>query len=214
MGGVEKSTLSNYLKQRSQPSQLVLQNWVREYRIDANWLLTGDGPMFRGEQKETAIEASYEIKSLGHNGQIRRAQVVRGPEEQELGAIIDVHAEAGAGPARARWEPEPIAKVCVPPEYAKPGVFGLRIKGSSMEPLINRGAFVGVNSEDREFVSGDIYAVFIPHEGLTVKRLFVEPSEGAYILRSINPDHPDMKLPVEQCENLIVGRVVWVLQAV
>lgn len=168
--------------------------------------------MFREERKETAPEASYEIKSLGHNGQIRRAQIVRGPEGQEFGALIEVHAEAGAGPARARWEPEPIATVCIPPEYAKPGVFGLRIKGSSMEPLINRGAFVGVNSDDREFVSGDIYAVFIPYEGLIVKRLFMDLATGDYVLRSINPEHPDMRLPIEQSEHLIVGRVVWVLQ--
>lgn len=65
-----------------------------------------------------------------------------------LGYLIDMHAEAEAGPASSLWEPKPIAEVCIPPEYSKLGVFGLRFSGDSMDPLIKRGAFMGVDSED------------------------------------------------------------------
>jgi len=196
------------------PSADDLELIGRELGFSAGWLLFGEGPIYREEQggAKAAAELAYEIKSLGHNGTIRRAQVVRGPDEQELGALIEVHAEAGAGPASERWEPEPIATVCIPPEYAKPGVFGLRIRGDSMDPLIKRGAFVGVDHEDRIYTSGDIYAIYMPYEGLIVKRLFHDPAAGEYVLCSVNPTHPDMRLPIEQSERLIVGRVVWVLQ--
>ncbi|WP_051183008.1 S24 family peptidase [Desulfocurvibacter africanus] len=167
--------------------------------------------MFLGG-KDVAAGPTYQITTLGHNGHVRRAEVVRGTGEVDLGYLIDVHAEAGAGPASMRWEPEAIASVCIPPDYYKPGVFGLRIKGKSMEPLISRDAFVGVDAQDRELVSGDIYAVFIPHEGLRVKQLFLDPSAGEYVLHSVNPTHPDMRLSIADGEHLIVGRVVWVLQ--
>ncbi|EGJ50860.1 S24 family peptidase [Desulfocurvibacter africanus] len=213
-GDIKQPTLTAYLNAQSQPSQDVVAKWILVYGINANWLLTGEGPMFREERAEAASKPAYQIAPFGPDGQTRRTQVVRGPDDQELGAIIEVHAEAGPGQVKTRWEPDPIGTVCIPPEYAKPGLFGLHIKGSAMEPLINRGALVGVNAEDRKFVSGDIYAVFIPYEGLTTRRLFLDPDTSVYVLRSIHPDHPDMELPVDKSENLIVGRVVWVMQGV
>jgi len=45
-GGVTKQTFSGYLHTGRLPSANVLANWVSKLGINANWLLTGQGPMF------------------------------------------------------------------------------------------------------------------------------------------------------------------------
>jgi len=45
-GGITKQTFSGYLHTGRLPSAGVLANWVTKLGINANWLLTGQGPMF------------------------------------------------------------------------------------------------------------------------------------------------------------------------
>lgn len=45
-GGVTKQTFSGYLHTGRLPSANVLANWVLKLGVNANWLLTGHGPMF------------------------------------------------------------------------------------------------------------------------------------------------------------------------
>lgn len=44
-GGITKQTFSGYLHTGRVPSAGVLANWVFQLGINANWLLTGEGPM-------------------------------------------------------------------------------------------------------------------------------------------------------------------------
>jgi len=97
-GELRPSTITGYLKGTSQPSADVVGAWVLNFGVNANWLLTGMGPMFL-EEAATAAEAAPGqglvdpvaqrmetlVKLLKDNGAdeptIRRALVdlVRGP---------------------------------------------------------------------------------------------------------------------------------------
>jgi hypothetical protein len=57
-----------------------------------------------------------------------------------------------------------------------------------------------------------LYAVFIPHEGIVVKRLYIDV--GRIILRSDNLLFPELSIPFEDipAEDFILGRVQWVIQ--
>ncbi|MBN2140858.1 MAG: helix-turn-helix domain-containing protein [Desulfovibrionaceae bacterium] len=50
-GGITRQTLSGYLNTDREPSRSTLAKWIRAYGINANWLLLGEGPMFRTESK-------------------------------------------------------------------------------------------------------------------------------------------------------------------
>ena len=73
-----------------------------------------------------------------------------------------------------------------------------------MEPNIKEGAFVGSKA----------FAAWIPYEGVTIKLVYVDPENNQFILRSENAKHPDQRLPIDDRDNLIIGRVVWVMQEV
>jgi len=67
-GGVTKQTFSGYLHTGRLPSANVLANWVSKLGINANWLLTGQGPMFLehlGQEQASSIgEAMEELSDL------------------------------------------------------------------------------------------------------------------------------------------------------
>ena len=54
-GCVGASTVSAYLSGQSQPAVDILSNWVRDFKFNANWLLTGEGEMFADWPRTTGI---------------------------------------------------------------------------------------------------------------------------------------------------------------
>lgn len=129
--------------------------------------------------------------------------------------VLQVYAKAGAGAACEEEEGKPIFSVAVPEQYIRPHISTLLIAGESMEPTILDRAVVGVNRESSEIIQGKIYAVRLPYEGVVVKRLFLDHREKCFVLRSDNKggDYPDIKLPFEEGDAFVYGRVVWVLQS-
>jgi transcriptional regulator with XRE-family HTH domain len=66
-GGVTKQTFSGYLHTGRLPSANVLANWVTKLGINANWLLTGQGPMFLeqpGQAPDCAAGEAVELPEL------------------------------------------------------------------------------------------------------------------------------------------------------
>jgi len=128
-------------------------------------------------------------------------------------AKVNVYAMAGAGDGRDFEGKEPIESVILPSDYARTGLVAIKVRGESMEPTIYDGAIVGVDSEDRQIIDGKVYAVWIPYEGAVIKRVFIDPEK--MILKSDNDRFPTSSIPLREIsdrENIIIGRVAWVLQ--
>ena len=87
--------------------------------------------------------------------------------------------------------------------------FALRVRGTSMEPLIRHGDIVIVRRQE-EFTDGDIVVALVNgDEG--VCKLLEYRNNGGIALISLNPDFPPMNFTAEQIENLpvrIMGRCV------
>jgi SOS-response transcriptional repressor LexA len=126
---------------------------------------------------------------------------------------VKVYDVAGAGPAVLFSDIEPLFSVTAPPEYFFKSDFALKVSGHSMEPLIPHEAIVGIKT-GLEFLANEIYAARIPYEGLVIKRVGVDMETKEFVFKSQNPDkeaYPDFRLCINEAENIIVGRVVWVM---
>lgn len=152
------------------------------------------------------------IRRLSPNSPTDPACIFGPDDETPVGRVMPVHTSAAGGPALERWEPEPICHVCVPLTYYRESILIVQIEGRSMEPEIRSGAFVGLDTGQRDLVTGEKFGVRVPYEGLTVKRLFIDPKTRELVMRSINPEHPEMRVPLDERDDLIVGRAVWVMQ--
>ena len=71
-GGITKQTFSGYLHTGRVPSAGVLANWVFQLGINANWLLTGEGPMLLEnttlESDPLALRVAQRVGSLRQSG--------------------------------------------------------------------------------------------------------------------------------------------------
>ena len=65
---------------------------------------------------------------------------------------------------------------------------------------------------DNNVVSGQIYALFAPNEGLMLRRVFLNGAQDGYLLRSESPDFPEISLTPDLLAKRLLGKVVWVLQ--
>ena len=127
--------------------------------------------------------------------------------------MLPVIAFAGAGKFIDLTEIEPIDKLLIPKEFAINGsTIIVKVAGTSMEPMIRKGAYIGVDKDDKQFIAGEIYAIYLPYEGAVIKRVYLDLDN--IILKSENKNFPDTIIPTKKVdrENFIIGRVKWVLQ--
>ena len=98
-----------------------------------------------------------------------------------------------------------------PEDFFSPSITALKVYGHGMEPTIFDGAHVGVDTQDKRIISGEVYAVQMLQEGIVIKRVYIDMKK--LILRSDNPLFPESSIPFEKLsENFILGRVKWVIQ--
>ncbi len=207
-GNIKKQTVSDYLSGKTSPSTKALKGWVQNYGLNLNWLITGEG------EPENS-QASMAIRNIRPNAVPEPApQVCPTCNSNFAGHIVDVHSTIGAGSPSEYWEPNPLFQVCIPERFYSQNLMVIKVEGTSMEPLIKKGAYVGLDTGHNGVVAGEIYGVRVPYEGLTLKRVFVDPEKECLRLQSENPKHPEQNLPIEGREDLIVGKAVWVMQEI
>jgi len=87
--------------------------------------------------------------------------------------------------------------------------FGLRIKGSSMEPRIREGDVVIVRKQE-DASTGDTAVVLVNGDSATVKRIKKEPDGGLWLLPNNPAYDPQHYSPAEVAEKPvhIIGKVV------
>lgn len=119
-------------------------------------------------------------------------------------------ATAGIGGSEPEWA-EPICQRAIQTKFMRPGLRPVMVNGRSMEPTMKDGAVVGVDCNDKRVVSGEAYAVLIPHEGAVIKRLYLLPT--GVLLRSDNKEFPEFTIPKDDlADHFVLGRVRWVVQ--
>lgn len=162
-----------------------------------------------GAQIAFPDDAEEPKATMRRMGAFSPSDVVEGPDL----VAIPVFEKVGAGDEVDFFAPNPEHVIKVLPRYALENVIAIEVVGDSMEPIIRKGAFIGVVPLDDRLIEGQIYLVRRPHFGLVVKRVIMG-ADGRIVLRSENAAYPDQPVPDEGYESIIVGKVVWVWQLV
>ena len=156
--------------------------------VSIDWLITGEQlPASETATKHiTNIETGYQVAS--------------------------VYSMAGAGDPHTLTEYEPVTSLLVPDRYMKPGIIPVLVRGRSMEQTIYDGAIVGVDSNDKFVISGEIYGIWLPYEGAIIRRIYMNFDHV-----TLHPDNTQFKsqeIPIKQidADNFLIGRIKWVVQ--
>ena len=134
--------------------------------------------------------------------------------ESKKGTVeVGVYAFAGAGGPMELFEHDPIETIDIPQHWMKPDLQAVLIRGRSMEPSIVDGAVVGVDTQNKKIISGELYAVWLEYEGAVVKRLFIE--QNIVRVCSDNPAFKEMQIKNDEIngDTFVLGKVTWLMQS-
>lgn len=126
---------------------------------------------------------------------------------------VPVYSFAGAGKFIDLTEVEPIDTLLVPKEFFRKKLGVVKVVGPSMEPYIKDGAYVAIDLDYKELVSGYIYCINLDYEGILIKYV-IKDREGV-TLKSENSKFHDIfikKEEINDSDHFVIGRVVWVWQ--
>ncbi|MEF2231223.1 MAG: S24 family peptidase [Pseudodesulfovibrio sp.] len=195
---VRQSSISDAKRRCSIPADWFLKLY-RSHGLDPDWLAEGVEPVYINASK-----AKIPADTL-----LREAPAPYG-RLNSRGRVVPVSTMAGANKDGATWEPKPVEEISMPESFCRPKLLVVKVDSASMEPVITRGAFVGIDCDLRDHPDGDLCAVHFPHQGLTIRRVYMQGD--AFLLRAENDKYSDLAIPAADMAERTVGRVIWVLQ--
>lgn len=180
--------------------------------VRPEWLSSGDGPM-RGEGQQPMKMEGSNIRESSLTATVWEDMGHHGKDDFVEIPLLNVSLAAGDGSCEVEESSEfalvfrryYLKKMGVPESAARL----VRVTGRSMEPTLNDGDVVGVNTQDTSIRDGKTYAI-CQADLLRVKTLIALPE--SIIIRSINrPEYPDEVVSREEFQRnvRVIGKVFW-----
>lgn len=194
--GVSSQSLSNIeAGGRSIPKSLQAL-MVEKLNVNPSYLLTGEGPMFAGQ--EVSVQPTVPTLGIYRGGGLRELpEVLNG----KLVPFLTQMVSAGPGAELQEYE-DSCGLICLPEAAVKGELRALRVKGDSMEPTLRPGDIVVC---DQNGWQGDGVYVIRDQDSAYVKRVR-RVREGLEVI-SDNVAYKPWSCPRE--ELVLVGRVVF-----
>ncbi|QLA16622.1 LexA family transcriptional regulator [Desulfolutivibrio sulfoxidireducens] len=194
---IRQSSISDAKRRKSIPDGWLIKLY-QLYGLNPNWVLDGEQPQFLGERKGGGLTVMESSEGYG----------ARKPKHHTVPVCAMTLPEGAEG----GWVETPVESITIADRFHRPSLLVVRMDEEHMEPLIRRGAFVGIDKDRKTIRSGGIYALDLPVEGLVIKRLSYDAENAKILLRSENTGFEDQQISAEEGASRVVGRVVWVLQ--
>jgi Predicted transcriptional regulator len=197
--GIRQSSISDAKKRNSVPSDWCVKLFVR-FGISPDWLIQGSGPML------LRTDAGYTLTDPNLPSAPRERGTLHG-DPNAKSCLVSVR-------SMLEWPGEDgvvTGKLAIPQSFYTSSLVVFRLDGTDMEPLIRKGAFLGVDTAQKRVVSGELYALGMCYGNVAVRRLFLGNDGRDAVLRAENPHHPETPMNMEALANAVIGRVVWTL---
>lgn len=197
--GISDTTIRKYLSGETEPTISRLVGIAVACEVALEWLATGEGPKYPGDQPVDAAIA-----------------VSKDDFDEEYALVDGYHVAVSAGHGAFNGDDTPVMRRLAfrrkwlkyrgfKPEQLKV-VFA---KGDSMEPTINSGDSLLINLAVSKPIDGEIFVVRLGEE-LYAKRI-QKRWDGAIELISDNKEYKDQIIPARELSHLaIIGQVVWI----
>ena len=195
---VRQSSISDAKRRCSIPAEWFLKLY-RSHGLDPDWLDEGVEPVYVDSAK-AKIPADTLLKDVPNTyGRMN-----------SRGRIVAVSTMAGSDNEAAKWTANPIEELSVPESFCRQKLQVVKADSAAMEPIISRSAFIGIDQDQTDHPDGDLCAVYFPHQGLTIRRVFMQGN--TFLLKAENEKYSDLTIPADEMKGRVVGRVIWVLQ--
>lgn len=200
---IRQSSISDAKRRNAIPADWFMKLFEK-YGLNPDWLKQGEGPMF------LRIEQGYKPPVPPVDG-VAEESTPYGDAVAHV--LVTVHSMACACTNNSALPTlRDVGKISMPLLFMSNSITVLLMDASNMEPGIMRGAYVGVDTANSHPVSGHVYALYSPYEGVIIRRIFYDGSTGCYLLRSDVEKYPEDCVNPTVLKAQMMGRVHWVLQ--
>ncbi len=213
IGIASRSTISNWERGLAFPPADILANMRRQFGININWLVSGEGSMRVETRAESpgesiGVEECLSLEDYQMVPQIE-SKVTGGPDGELLYEEIEDYY-----PFKRWW----IERLVGRSDERKAALLLVRVRGDSMSPTINQGEVVLVDTHESERIRvlpGRIYLVILPEGSVALKRLVLSEHDGTVNLTCLSDNTADYRPfefaidPGRSLKNCILGRVRW-----
>ena len=194
---VQQAAVSNQLNGRRFGKNNAAK-WSKAFGFRANWLITGEGPMFDADNPNAPREYYLEEHpELNHDDDIPviPARLFRAPD-------IDIYEDV--------TKSQNVEKLPPVPHFQKHELFAT-CPGDAMAPRICRGYLLALrrHPEDAPIINGEIYVVNTRSLGMFLRRL-VDNGEGLTLIAENQQDFPDFNIDYSDVINVfrVVGALI------
>jgi phage repressor protein C with HTH and peptisase S24 domain len=193
---VQQAAVSNQLNGRRFGKNNAAK-WSKAFGFRANWLITGEGPMFDADNPNAPREYNIEEHpELNHDDDIPviPARLFRAPD-------IDIYEYV--------TNSQNVEKLPPVPHFQKHELFAT-CPGDAMAPILRRGYLMALRKmqEDVPIINGEIYVVDTKSSGMFLRRL-VDNGPDLTLIAENQQDFPDFN--IEHSDVINIFRVVGVL---
>ncbi|KHK04347.1 S24 family peptidase [Desulfovibrio sp. TomC] len=192
--GIKQSSISDAKKKNTIPDGWLVTLY-RTFALEPDWILYGQMPPSR---REGATLPSGVRESAGGYAS---------PPSR-----VTVYTMACTDPEHGNWTREAQETIPLLESLNRPNLVVVKMDNCSMEPVIRRSAYVGLDCDDIRLRSGEIYALDVPGEGLVIKRVIRDLEKQRLAMLAENPAHQSLYLPLDNPGVATVGKAVWVIQ--
>jgi phage repressor protein C with HTH and peptisase S24 domain len=193
---VQQAAVSNQLNGRRFGKNNAAK-WSKAFGFRANWLITGEGPMFDADNPNAPREYYLEEHpELNHDDDIPviPARLFRAPD-------IDIYEYVMTS--------QSVEKLPPVPHFQKHELFAT-CPGDAMAPRLCRGYLLALRKiqDDVPIINGEIYVVDTKSSGMFLRRL-IDNGNGLTLVAENQQDFPDFE--IEYSDVINVFRVVGAL---
>lgn len=193
---ISQSSISDAKRRQSIPSDWLIKLYDR-FGVNPDWLREKKEPMYlRGI---TNIDGEH-------------ANIVL--EDVSRGFIAKVY-ETFCEKTDDSYTFKTIDEIVLPKSLFKCSSHVFNCSSNGMEPSLPRLALAGVAAKTKDeklpVISGEIYALYLPQEGIIFRRVFHNIADNSYTLCFENPALPQNIISFESLQEKLFGKVSWVL---
>ncbi len=200
---IRQSSISDAKRRNSIPAEWYMKLFEK-YNLNPDWLKTGQGPKFLERVKSGSVSyAPASVAEAPASYKILPSQSVTVP-------VYSMRCKySGTLPLPKLDSNESMS---ISREFIHSEIIVLRNNSSALHPTLRKDAYVGVDTSSKDPVSGELYAIFMPYEGVAIRRVFFDQANGHFVLRTDQPDHIEATIAAEQLPQQVLGKICWVLQ--
>ncbi len=200
---IRQSSISDAKRRKSIPADWYMKLFEK-FGLNPDWLKWESGPMY------LRTLDGYAPKPEISFGSLHEPPAVYG-EPETKSALVSVYSTHCAAAEPVLEQLSMVGKLSVPLSFSSASILVVKVETGSMEPVIPKGAHVGIDTMKKNVVMGEIYAVLMPYEGISLKRVFLDADNSRLILRAEHKEHPEQYISLEKAVGRIVGRVEWLI---